>query len=427
MDLERGLLLAALNDRELLDRIPSLGIVLTDFQTVEVRRGFEFVRSHVADHGALPSVELVCEVCRIELVEESGSPKFLVDEFLKRKLFFRLRGLDDALQKKLTSNDPIGGYEALVDFVARQDIPLKNKHPHRVTDLGDAVMEIYDKVAAGFTGVQFPWESMTETTLGMWPGTATYFIARPGVGKTWVAWIIGRVAWLRQYRVLIISPEMSKEEGAERFFVLEAGVSGKDFLRGQLSSYQLANLKQKIANIKGKDGLWIVDYDDGLTVADLESYIRAVKPHLVAIDAAYMLPFGGRDRTENMTRAVDWIRIASKKFGKEFGTAFVAFHQLSRAAVKSKSAGGVGYNDAAIALSDQVLWDAYSVWIMEQDADMKADKRIKFHCSKIRRGIFRVDPIETMWDFDRMNFKELKSGGSDFTDSEFSEKKGVPF
>ena len=426
MDLDHGLLFTILSDRSAYDRLGNLGIESDDFHSPEIRKCFDFVVSHVSDHGILPTTGLVKDICGVEVVGRGdASAEFVVGEFLKRKLFIRLRGVNDVLQRKLQSNDPIGAYESLESFISDCDTNFRDANPHRVTDLGDPVLDIYDKVASGYTGIPFPWESMTDTTLGMWPGTSTYFIARPSIGKTWVAWLIAKHAWKANYRALVISPEMSKEEGAERFFVLNSGVSGRDFLRGELSDFALNTLKESVSSLKGRDGIWIVDGDDGLSKSSLDAYIRAVKPNLVAIDSAYMLPMGGKDRTENMMRAVSWIRESAKKYGPLYGTCFVAFHQLSRAAVKSKMAGGVGYNDAAIALTDTVLWDAYSVWIMEQDSDMRVDKRIKFHCSKVRRGIFRTEPVETMWDFDQMRFNEISASGNEFEDSEFSGK--VPF
>jgi hypothetical protein len=58
-------------------------------------------------------------------------------------------------------------------------------------------------------------------------------------------------------------------------------------------------------------------------------------------------------------------------------------------------------------LSDQLLWDAHAVFIMEQDTDMKADRRLKFHVGKLRRGSHDGTPLEVHWDFDNMKFDEI--------------------
>lgn len=242
------------------------------------------------------------------------------------------------------------------------------------------------------------------------------------VHNTWVVWLISRGAWLKNYRVLVISPEMSVEEGAERFFILDSGVSGKDVLRGTLPSMQYAKFKKAVEEGEDNEGLWIIDSDDDLSPSGMEAAIRACRPQLVAIDAAYLLNMGGKDRTENIIRAVNWVRTMAKRYGAKFDTAFVAFHQLSRAATKPSKSGGVGYQDGAIALTDQLFWDAHAVWIMEQNRDMKEDLLLNFHCSKIRRGTWLSKPVEVQWDFDRMKFAETEPPqGTTFNDDEYDE------
>jgi hypothetical protein len=154
----------------------------------------------------------------------------------------------------------------------------------------------------------------------------------------------------------------------------------------------------------------------------MEAAIQTLKPQLVAVDSIYMLRFKG-DKSERTNAAVDWIRTASKRHA----IPFVAFHQLSRNATKDKKHGG-GYDSSAIALSDQLLWDAHAVFIMEQDSDMKADKRMKFNVAKIRRGDSSADPVNCRWDFDAMLFDEVlqERKGEQFKDSDFDAFE-VPF
>jgi replicative DNA helicase len=265
---------------------------------------------------------------------------------------------------------------------------------------------------------------MTDLTMGLWPATATYFVARPGVGKTQVATLIARDTWRSGKRVLIISPEMSKSEIAERFFVVQAGVSAGDIVRGRLSSFAEDKLFGMIKDLEGNDGVYVIDSTDDLTPNGMDIAIAAVKPDLVAVDSIYMLRFKG-DKMERTMRAVDWIRQAAKRHN----VPFVAFHQLSRQATKDKKQGG-GYDTSAIALSDQLLWDAHAVFIMEQDTDMKADRRLKFHVGKLRRGSHDGEPIEVHWDFDGMRFEEIAKDGDDkdFKDGDYDTKGyGVPF
>ncbi len=301
-------------------------------------------------------------------------------------------------------------FAAFIDvFNAHELAPLLVNHWDEVVSIEpDGVQEVYDL-------------SVADTHS---------FVAEDVVcHNTWVVWLQARHAWRAGYRVLCVSPEMSEEECTERFFLIESRVSAHQVLRGNLSDFAYERLKSSIEERKDDKGLYIIDMDDDLSWQGIESAIRSCKPHLVCLDSIYMLG-QGRDRTERTIRTTDWLRKISKRFGEEYGTAFVGFHQLSRAAVQSKKAGGVGYEDAAVALTDQIFWDAHSLWIMEQDADMRADKRIRFHCRKVRRGVWRSKPVDAYWDFDNMRFDEIVSQEDDFVDHEFDDTdkgKTTPF
>ncbi len=429
MQLDCALLHAMLRDDELVAKLPNLEVDANDFKSPQHGRAYKFICQHFRDYHALPTASIVKEVCNVDIGDSDVAPQFALAEFLKRKLFGRVSAGVQTVEKSLRANDPEAAYalmRGLVDTIRPGSAMVT---PRAVPSLGHKVIELYDKVKSGYQGIPFVWPGINDTTMGMWPKTTNYFVARSGVGKTWVVWLQARHAWKAGYRVLGISPEMTEEECTERFFLIESGVSAHNVLKGTLSDFEYKRLKDSIEERKKDEGLYIIDMDDDLSFEGIESAIRNVKPQLVCVDSLYMLGHG-RDRTERTIRTTDWLRKVSKKYGEKYGTAFVGFHQLSRAAVQSKKAGGVGYEDAAVALTDQIFWDAHSLWIMEQDADMRADKRIRFHCRKIRRGIWRSKPVDTYWDFDRMKFDEIESEDDEFVDKEFAKTdkgKSIPF
>ena len=63
-------------------------------------------------------------------------------------------------------------------------------------------------------------------------------------------------------------------------------------------------------------------------------------------------------------------------------------------------------------MSDQLLWDAHGLFIMEQSKAMKDDKRMRFHVGKVRRGVWDGNPVDVHWDFDKMSFEEIEVLGS---------------
>ncbi len=312
-------------------------------------------------------------------------------------------------------NDPDGVEK---EFAALQDAMhslSRTRLPTSLLSLGEAVIATYNQVAHGYTGVPLPWPTLSAMTSGMWPKTMTMFVARPGTGKTFVAVIAARHAWLEGHRVLIVSPEMSRAEIAERFFAIHAGVSYTRIVRGSVSDFEMPQLQATVDDCKAREGLWIMDADDDLTPRGIEAAIRACRPALVGIDSLYDLRIRG-ERRDKLLAALEWFKGAVK----HFDMAGVGFVQLNRAAEVSEKKGG-GVRLGTIALADEIGQDSHAVFALEQDKDMKADRRLRFKPLKLRRGTSSGDGVEVRWDFDQMQFDEIAPVDSGYEDD------AVPF
>jgi replicative DNA helicase len=214
-------------------------------------------------------------------------------------------------------------------------------------------------------------------------------------------------------RVLIISPEMSRLEVAERFFAVQAHVSQTGLVRGTLTEFELQRLKRVVTDLSASDGIWIMDQEDDLSPRSIEARIRAIHPDVVLLDTLYNLKVPG-NRFERTERVLEW----SLNMAKRHQFALVAFSQQNRNQEVSAKLGG-GTRLGTIAFSDQVGMDAHAVFAMEQDADMKLDRRMRYVPLKIRRG-YSEGPVETNWDFTACNFTEIqKSGRVDYNDDGF--------
>jgi len=312
--------------------------------------------------------------------------------------------------KSYPGNDQAG---VETEFGVLQDamhLLARTRMPASLLTMGDAVMENYSLAAHGRTGVQLPWPTMNAMTAGMWPKTMTMFVARPGIGKTMVAVIAARHAWMNGSRVLIVSPEMSRTEIAERFFAIHSSVSYQRIVSGSVSDFEMPKLQATIESCKVQDGLWIMDSDDDLTTRGIEAAVRACRPALLAIDSLYDLHIRG-ERRDKLLVALEWF----KGTVKYFDLAGVGFVQLNRAAEVSEKKGG-GVRLGTIALADEIGQDSHAVFALEQDKDMKADRKLRFKPLKLRRGSYVGDGVEVHWDFDNMTFSEISNDNDTFED-----------
>lgn len=322
----------------------------------------------------------------------------------------------DDMFEELHADD---GIKKLVQRLGTLELP--KRIPDTIFKSGPAVLDLYRRVKAGYTGVQYPWETLNRATMGIWPGTMIMFVARPGIGKTMVAMICTRHAWLDKKRVLMVSPEMSKEELAERFFVMESGASYLNVVQGTLSDFEFKGLEDTVKKHVDDTGYWIIDNDDDLSPSGVQAAIRAVEPDVVGMDSMYLMPGKGNDQ-DRMELWLDNMRL----WARHYKFAGIGFGQQNRIAELAEKMGG-GHRLGTIAMTDKIARDPYAVYALVQDKDMRHDKVMKIIPLKIRRGFLGGDAIEVRWDFESMNFSELNRGeDEEFKDDEFDESD-VPF
>jgi hypothetical protein len=157
---------------------------------------------------------------------------------------------------------------------------------------------------------------------GKWaPGNITTFVARSGVGKTWMVLILVLHALMTGTKVLFASMEMTEFEILRRLSALAANVDFDRVVKGGLIPDQEKRFVQVIEDIYHKRGFWenlrlmnpaaIRDIDTVETQADIFG------AQLVAADAFYDFPEKGQDQRwqkidENL-QAVRQYSLATKR------------------------------------------------------------------------------------------------------------------
>jgi replicative DNA helicase len=423
---ERAVLGAVFIENKCLDVISGM-IDETDFYTDAYRQVFAVMRDFRQRGMGIDHVTVGSELHAKGILEKIGGAMVLSDltdavattanvEHYARIVHERsaMRSVIVAAReialKSYPGNDSDGvegAFDTLQDSMHRLS---RTRMPTSLLSLGDSVLEDYDRVAHGYSGVPLPWPTLNAITSGMWPKTLTMFVARPGTGKTMVAVIAARHAWMQGNRVLIISPEMSRAEIAERFFSIHSLVSYQRIVNGTVSDFEMPKLQSTINECKAQEGLWIMDSDDDITPRGIDGAIRACRPALLAIDSLYDLRIRG-ERRDKLLVALDWFKGAVKRFDM----AGLGFVQLNRSAEVSEKKGG-GVRLGTIALADEIGQDSHAVYALEQDKDMRDDKRLRFKPLKMRRGSSSGKGIEVHWDFSNMEFSEIETDDNSFED-----------
>lgn len=389
------------------------------------KRAWAFVQEYYKEHGQLPPPSVVKEQTGFRAEAEEGTAiDWVVDQLLDRHKFRSIEhGLSAGLEALEQGNKALAEEEVHKLSEHLRGLSLSKGRIHTLADVAPEVLALYERAKRGETGIEFPWPTMTRTTMGMWPGTLTMFVARPSVGKSWTMVLVCMCAAFEQkLKVLLVSPEMNRVELGERFVVKHGSYNYSNVVSGQLGIYaepHFINTVDELGKSQEAKSLYILDDEDKLEPSFIEEAIDATEADLVGIDSAYMLKVaqggvksgaGSRgDRQERMVATVDWMRSTSRRKQK----AICAISQLARTGRVKKSAKetlkkglGTGGLEDTLAFSDALYQDCHNLYALYQDEDMKLDRQMLFVPLKARRQA-AWSAVVTRWDMEEMDFEEL--------------------
>lgn len=149
------------------------------------KRAWLFVQEYFKEHGQLPPPSVVKEQTGVSVVVEDGTAiDWVVDQLLDRHRFRSLEhGFSNGLEYLEQGEKDEAEAEAHKLSNHLKSLSIQKARVHTLAEVAPEVRALYDRTKAGETGVKLPWETMTKMTMGMWPGTLTMFVARPGIGK----------------------------------------------------------------------------------------------------------------------------------------------------------------------------------------------------------------------------------------------------
>lgn len=447
MDLDATALWFATRSPESYKRIREAGVD-EDLFTGTPKAGFQFLVEYLKKHGELPGIGVISEEtgCVIRPPEEGDevSVSYLVERLHQRAIH---RSLKYGLQKSFEFLEEDKQSESVSEVLKLADHLRKRRVAQvQLRTLGQVapeVLEMYERTKRGEIGIPLPWPTMTAMTLGLWPGTLSFFVARPGVGKTWTAVIIALHAWAAGYKVLIVSPELGRVELGERLVAKYGEFNYGDMVTARLGSLNEGVLRDKVAELQLKgENFWILDDEDHLSPASIEQAIETIEPHIVLIDSVYMMkvadgkvkgkgPGGGGGkggRYDRILETVDWLRSSSRRYKLPF----IGISQLSRDAKQKKGSSdeikkgrGTGGLEDAVAMSDTLFMDAHNLFALYQDQDLRLDKQLIYVPLKVRRQA-SISHVVINWDMTTMNFSEIgtfvpnsESKSSGYEDDEY--------
>lgn len=418
MDLDKALVRSIVKDgKEAILKAKERGIQ-GEYLEGEGRVALEFVFDYMQKYDSAPSLDVVEARTGILLPDVSDTYQFFVDEILNRQLYKVVKvGLSDCVSL-IEKGKPKEAYLKMEEAVraARSQQAVESK-VELLTPLFQDAWKYYLDIKSGKRGILTPWAGVNDATFGFWPEDLAIFVARTGVGKTWVTLLLAREAWVAGYKILYVTTEVSRLRIASRMACIHMKISYKRFTKGMLTAFEEQRFKEQADALMNDDKLFIVGGQFDFRVESVEAAIDEAQPSMVLLDGAYLLKAQGDNRFERAANAFDEI----KRLGKRKAIPTIVTTQFNRE-VKKNVASSV--KTESIALTDVAGWNADLIYGLIQTEDMKRDGKLILKPLKVREG--EGEETEVNWDLENMDFSQVAGSGPQGDADEFGTGLDMP-
>ncbi|QDV87325.1 replicative DNA helicase [Planctomycetes bacterium TBK1r] len=413
-EIERSLFAGVLIDPSMLDRVCELttGAQFTDSV---LGQAFDLVADRYAARLPVNDITVLVPEFRkagildalggsaglAKLAAEAPTAAHVIYHAGEVNRLFRLRriaGLVSEIDCQL--DDPAADPDELISKIEAKSIDVTAQGRDEVVSLSEMMMHLADKLDADraqgtISGVPTGFESVDETTGGMFAGDSIVLAARTSIGKTAMGMQIAMNAATSGQVVLVLSLEMKELQLAQRIAAGQVGVSLVDQRTGNHTSQDSDRIRD-FAHVHRETRLMIKPARRA-TVAQIGGYARSVKAtiglDLIVID--YLQLIAPRDRRPNRTEQVTEISNEIKTLATELDIPILSLAQLNRQ--------GEGEEPKLSHLreSGAIEQDADGVWFLHRQRD---SAETQFIIEKNRQGPRGV--VQMVFDANRCEFHE---------------------
>jgi len=364
---------------------------------------FRFVKAHYRRYGELPDIRTVESETRQRLPAAPEAVAYYLKRVYDRKLFVSLREEFGALR------DALQGFNVddAKEIVDRMKTACRNTTPdndvRNVRDAGRLVLRQYDEahLNPGVSGIPTGWHRLDEVMGGYQRGDLVAWVARMGVGKTYLLLRQAISAWAAGYSVLVVTMEMTIEQIVRRLIGMEAGIN-PDFIRkGTLDEYALRRVRRYVSTIAHAERFNIFAGSFSKKVSDLEVLIHELSPDIIFVDGAYLLrPDTGSKSASRLERVAE-VYDGLKKLTITSDRPIITTSQFSRQAGKRGKDGSL----ETISFSDAIAMHSSVVFSIKEGAPPNERSRREIEILKGREGEAGV--YQTNYRFAPMDFSEV--------------------
>lgn len=364
---------------------------------------FRFVKTHYRRYGELPELRTV----ESEVQQRLPAAPEPVDYYLKRvydrKLFIALRADFGHLREALQGFDVERAREIVDAMKSACRVSTPDNDVRNLRDAAELVFRQYETshMSPGMSGVPTGWGWLDSQTGGYQRGDLIAWVARMGLGKSYLLLKQAIYAWSCGYSVLVVTMEMTIEQIVRRVLGMEAGVNPDFIRRGAVDEFGMRRLRRYTTSIAHADRFNIYAGSFSKKVSDIEILMHELSPDIVYIDGAYLLrPDTANNRTNRLERVAE-VYDQLKKLTITTDRPIVTTSQFSRQAGKRGKEGSL----ETISFSDAIAMHSSLVFGLREGPPPHEHSRREVEILKGREG--ESGTFQVNYHFSPMNFGEV--------------------
>ena len=333
VDLQKLFVEFLAQDQDLFVRINN--ILVPDHFDRNLRKAVDFVQQHAREYSALPTLEQISATTGTTLQPlkdvDDRHKKWFIDEF---EQFARHKALEHAI---LASTDKLEkGEFGAVEKMIKEAVQIGLAR-HMGTNYWENPAERIERVRNQRGGTSTGWAEIDKKLYGGFNrGELNIFAAASGGGKSLFLQNLGLNWALAGLNVAYVSLELSEELCSMRFDSMLTGMTTREVFKNTDD----VDLKVRMQG-KGAGALQIVQLPNGITVNDLNSYLKEFEvKHNMKFDAVLldyldlMMPAQSKVSPSDLFIKDKFVSEELRNFAVEHDLLFATASQLNRAAVE---------------------------------------------------------------------------------------------
>lgn len=355
--------------------------------SAEEHRAYDFAAAYAARHSVFPSIEAF-NANGISLdAYVSSQPAEALKELLETREAYECISTQDRTLRQAVESRDMRTVETSLRTMLSKVVRANSRGAamdFRQAGTDALAMARQARAAPGLQGASLGFPYLDGKVLGVSPGELAFFVARPAVGKTWVAVKTALTNVAMGKKVLFVSLEMGTSQIARRVLSLITGIPSGDMRGGRMTAVEESRYRAALGEF-ADDRLLLETGQGCRTTGDLAKTIDAQSPDVVVMDAFYFLRSSGAAKASKWERLSEAIQ-ETREVAADCGVPIIATTQFNRNQRPTGRGRSATMDLADIGGTDSYGQDAAVVVGIEPAPEPYSHNRRRFVIIKNREG-----------------------------------------